>query len=164
MTEDGWFRTGDIGEILDGGYLRITDRKKEIFKTSGGKYIAPQNMENVFKESPFIEQCMVAGENEKFPVLLVQANFEFLKKWCKGKNIDYTTDEKIIQNQMVIDRIQKEIDLKNESFAKWEQVKKTYLSPNLWTIPAGHLTPTMKLRRKPILSMYSESYESLFKN
>jgi long-chain acyl-CoA synthetase len=164
MTEDGWFRTGDIGEILDGGYLRITDRKKEIFKTSGGKYIAPQNMENVFKESPFIEQCMVAGENEKFPVLLVQANFEFLKKWCKGKNIDYTTDEKIIQNQMVIDRIQKEVDLKNESFAKWEQVKKTYLSPNLWTIPAGHLTPTMKLRRKPILSMYSESYESLFKN
>lgn len=164
MTEDGWFRTGDIGEILDGGYLRITDRKKEIFKTSGGKYIAPQNMENVFKESPFIEQCMVAGENEKFPVLLVQANFEFLKKWCEGKNIDYTTDEKIIQNQMVIDRIQKEIDLKNESFAKWEQVKKTYLSPDLWTIPAGHLTPTMKLRRKPILSMYSESYESLFKN
>ena len=164
MTEDGWFRTGDIGEILDGGYLRITDRKKEIFKTSGGKYIAPQNMENVFKESPFIEQCMVAGENEKFPVLLVQANFEFLKKWCKGKNIDYTTDEKIIQNQMVIDRIQKEIDLKNESFAKWEQVKKTYLSPDLWTIPTGHLTPTMKLRRKPILSMYSESYESLFKN
>jgi len=164
MTEDGWFRTGDIGEILDGGYLRITDRKKEIFKTSGGKYIAPQNMENVFKESPFIEQCMVAGENEKFPVLLVQANFEFLKKWCKEKNIDYTTDEKIIQNQMVIDRIQKEIDLKNESFAKWEQVKKTYLSPDLWTIPAGHLTPTMKLRRKPILSMYSESYESLFKN
>ncbi|OUT47403.1 MAG: long-chain fatty acid--CoA ligase [Owenweeksia sp. TMED14] len=164
MTEDGWFRTGDIGEILDGGYLRITDRKKEIFKTSGGKYIAPQNMENVFKESPFIEQCMVAGENEKFPVLLVQANFEFLKNWCKIKNIDYTTDEKIIQNQMVIDRIQKEIDLKNESFAKWEQVKKTYLSPDLWTIPAGHLTPTMKLRRKPILSMYSEGYESLFKN
>ena len=164
MTEDGWFRTGDIGEILDGGYLRITDRKKEIFKTSGGKYIAPQNMENVFKESPFIEQCMVAGENEKFPVLLVQANFEFLKKWCKEKNIDYTTDEKIIQNQMVIDRIQKEIDLKNESFAKWEQVKKTYLSPDLWTIPAGHLTPTMKLRRKPILSMYSKSYKSLFKN
>ena len=164
MTEDGWFRTGDIGEILDGGYLRITDRKKEIFKTSGGKYIAPQNMENVFKESPFIEQCMVAGENEKFPVLLVQANFEFLKNWCKVKNIDYTTDEKIIQNQMVIDRIQKEIDLKNESFSKWEQVKKTYLSPDLWTIPAGHLTPTMKLRRKPILSMYSEGYESLFKN
>ena len=164
MTEDGWFRTGDIGEILDGGYLRITDRKKEIFKTSGGKYIAPQNMENVFKESPFIEQCMVAGENEKFPVLLVQANFEFLKNWCKVKNIDYTTDEKIIQNQMVIDRIQKEIDLKNESFAKWEQVKKTYLSPDLWTIPAGHLTPTMKLRSKPILSMYSEGYESLFKN
>ena len=164
MTEDGWFRTGDIGEILDGGYLRITDRKKEIFKTSGGKYIAPQNMENVFKESPFIEQCMVAGENEKFPVLLVQANFEFLKNWCKVKNIDYTTDEKIIQNQMVIDRIQKEIDLKNESFANWEQVKKTYLSPDLWTIPAGHLTPTMKLRRKPILSMYSEGYESLFKN
>ncbi len=164
MTEDGWFRTGDIGEILDGGYLRITDRKKEIFKTSGGKYIAPQNMENVFKESPFIEQCMVAGDNEKFPVLLVQANFEFLKNWCKVKNIDYTTDEKIIQNQMVIDRIQKEIDLKNESFAKWEQVKKTYLSPDLWTIPAGHLTPTMKLRRKPILSMYSEGYESLFKN
>ena len=164
MTEDGWFRTGDIGEILDGGYLRITDRKKEIFKTSGGKYIAPQNMENVFKESPFIEQCMVAGENEKFPVLLVQANFEFLKKWCERKNIDYTTDEKIIQNKMVIDRIQKEIDLKNEDFAKWEQVKKTYLSPDPWTIPAGHLTPTMKLRRKPILSMYSKGYESLFKN
>lgn len=162
MTEEGWFRTGDIGKILEGGYLKITDRKKEIFKTSGGKYIAPQNMENVFKESPFIEQCMVAGENKKFPILLIQPQFDFIASWCERKEIKFTSNEEMVKNPEVISRINKEIDGKNEQFAKWEQVKKIYICNEPWTIPSGHLTPTMKLRRKPILSMYSEDYESLF--
>ncbi|CAI8344783.1 MAG: Long-chain-fatty-acid--CoA ligase FadD15 [Owenweeksia sp. TMED14] len=162
MTDDGWFRTGDIGEILTGGYLRITDRKKEIFKTSGGKYITPQKMENVFKESPFIEQCLVAGENEKFPVLLVQPQFEFLISWCQRKGIDFNSNDDLVNNPAVISRIQKEVEEKNEQFAKWEKVKKVYISNDAWTIKSGHLTPTMKLRRKPILAMYAEGYKSLF--
>lgn len=162
MTEDGWFRTGDIGEILPGGYLRITDRKKEIFKTAGGKYIAPQNMENVYKESPFIEQCMVAGENRKFPVLLLQPQFDFLQNWCKRKDIAWTTPEEMVQHPRVVARIQKEVDAKNAQFGKWEAVKKIVITADAWTIPAGHLTPTMKLRRKPILKMYEAAYEGLY--
>jgi len=162
MTEDGWFRTGDIGEILPGGYLRITDRKKEIFKTAGGKYIAPQNMENVYKESPFIEQCMVAGENRKFPVLLLQPQFDFLKNWCARKDIAWTTPEEMVQHPLVVARIQKEVDAKNERFGKWEGAKKILITSDVWSIPAGHLTPTMKLRRKPILAMYDAGYEGLY--
>jgi long-chain acyl-CoA synthetase len=162
MTEDGWFRTGDIGEILPGGYLRITDRKKEIFKTAGGKYIAPQNMENVYKESAFIEQCMVAGENRKFPVLIIQPQFEFLKSWCARKDIAWTTPEEMVQDTRIIARIQKEVDGKYARFGKWEAVKKIVITEDAWTIPAGHLTPTMKLRRKPILAMYQDAYEALY--
>ena len=162
MTEDGWFRTGDIGEILPGGYLRITDRKKEIFKTAGGKYIAPQNMENVYKESAFIEQCMVAGENRKFPVLLLQPQFDYLKSWCQRKDIPWTTPEDMVQNPRIIARIQRDVDAKNQQFGKREAVKKIYITSDAWTIPAGHLTPTMTLRRKPILKMYEAGYEGLY--
>ncbi len=162
MTEDGWFRTGDIGEILPGGYLRITDRKKEIFKTAGGKYIAPQNMENVYKESAFIEQCMVAGENRKFPVLLIQPQFDYVKSWCARKDIAWTTPEEMVQDARIVARIQREVDAKNAQFGKWEGAKKILITSEVWSIPAGHLTPTMKLRRKPILAMHEAGYESLY--
>ena len=119
-------------------------------------------MENVFKESPFVEQCMVAGENKKFPVLLIQPQFDFIASWCERKEIKFTSNEEMVKHPEVISRIKKEIDGKNEQFAKWEQVKNIYICNEAWTIPSGHLTPTMKLRRKPILSMYSEDYESLF--
>jgi long-chain acyl-CoA synthetase len=162
MTEDGWFRTGDIGELDSEGYLRITDRKKEIFKTAGGKYITPQAMENAFKMSSFIEQCMVAGDNQKFPVLLIQPQYEFLKSWCSRKGIDWTSPAEMIADPRIIARFQREIDATNAQFGQWEKVKKFALTPDVWSIAAGHVTPTLKLRRKPILQMYAGLYEGLY--
>ena len=162
MTEDGWFRTGDIGELDPEGYLRITDRKKEIFKTAGGKYITPQAMENAFKMSSFIEQCMVAGDNQKFPVLLIQPHYDFLKSWCSRKGIDWTSPAEMIADPRIIARFQREIDATNAQFGQWEKVKKFALTPDVWSIAAGHVTPTLKLRRKPILQMYAGLYEGLY--
>ena len=162
MTEDGWFRTGDIGELDTEGYLRITDRKKEIFKTAGGKYITPQAMENAFKMSSFIEQCMVAGDNQKFPVLLIQPQYDFLKSWCSRKGIDWTSPAEMIADPRIIARFQREIDATNAQFGQWEKVKKFALTPDVWSIAAGHVTPTLKLRRKPILQMYAGLYEGLY--
>jgi long-chain acyl-CoA synthetase len=162
MTEDGWFRTGDIGELDPEGYLRITDRKKEIFKTAGGKYITPQAMENAFKMSSFIEQCMVAGDNQKFPVLLIQPQYDFLKSWCSRKGIDWTSPAEMIADPRIIARFQREIDATNAQFGQWEKVKKFALTPDVWSIAAGHVTPTLKLRRKPILQRYAGLYEGLY--
>ena len=162
MTEDGWFRTGDIGELDSEGYLRITDRKKEIFKTAGGKYITPQAMENAFKMSSFIEQCMVAGDNQKFPVLLIQPQYDFLKSWCSRKGIDWTSPAEMIADPRIIARFQREIDATNAQFGQWEKVKKFALTPDVWSIAAGHVTPTLKLRRKPILQRYAGLYEGLY--
>jgi long-chain acyl-CoA synthetase len=162
MTEDGWFRTGDIGELDPEGYLRITDRKKEIFKTAGGKYITPQAMENAFKMSSFIEQCMVAGDNQKFPVLLIQPQYDFLKSWCSRKGIDWTSPAEMIADPRIIARFQREIDATNDQYGQWEKVKKFALTPDLWTIAGGHVTPTLKLRRKPILQKYAGLYEGLY--
>jgi long-chain acyl-CoA synthetase len=162
MTEDGWFRTGDIGELDPEGYLRITDRKKEIFKTAGGKYITPQAMENAFKMSSFIEQCMVAGDNQKFPVLLIQPQYDFLKSWCSRKGIDWTSPAEMIADPRIIARFQREIDATNDQYGQWEKVKKFALTPDVWSIAAGHVTPTLKLRRKPILQMYAGLYEGLY--
>lgn len=162
IDSEGFFHTGDIGEWVEGQYLKITDRKKEIFKTSGGKYITPQIMENKFKESRFIEQIMVIGENEKHPAALIQPDFVFLKQWCERKGIAYTSNSEIIKNPLVIERFQKEIDRYNESFGNWEKIKKFELTPDIWSIEAGHLTPTMKLRRKVILKMYDHLYKKIY--
>ena len=151
LDADGWFHTGDIGELQEGNFLKITDRKKEIFKTSGGKYIAPQVMENKFKESSFIEQIMVIGEGERFPAALIVPSFENLKQWCLRKEISYSTDEEMIKNPQVLEKFQEETDKYNEGFAKYEKIKKFELLPHLWTIDAGELTPTLKLKRKTIL-------------
>ncbi|GAB4257094.1 MAG: AMP-dependent synthetase/ligase [Vicingaceae bacterium] len=162
IDEDGWLHTGDIGELSADGFLKITDRKKEIFKTSGGKYIAPQLMENKFKESRFIEQIMIVGENEKMPAAIIQPDFAFLKEWCLRKKINCTTNEEMVKNPKVIERFQKEIDQLNEHFAKYEKVKKFELCPEPWTIDGGELTPTLKLKRKNIINKYKDLYEKIY--
>lgn len=161
MTND-YFHTGDIGEIDSDGFLRITDRKKEMFKTSGGKYVAPQLLENRFKQSRFIEQIMVVGEGEKMPAALIQPNFEFLHEWAKRHEVTIGENSDIIHNQKVIDRIQEEVDLANEDFAKWEKVKQFRLTPDIWSIDDGHLTPTMKLRRKIVKEKYIALYNDIY--
>lgn len=160
---DGYFHTGDIGEIDADGFLKITDRKKEMFKTSGGKYVAPQLLENRFKQSRFIEQVMVVGEGEKMPAALLQPNFEFVREWASKKGIDVGDQVSLINNERVIERIQREVDEANAHFAKWEKVKQFRLTPDVWSIEAGHLTPTMKLRRKIVKERYKDLYENIYR-
>ena len=162
VMTDGWFHTGDIGEITSEGYLKITDRKKEIFKTSGGKYVAPQIMENAFKQSRFIEQIMVIGEGQKHPAAFVQPDFVFLKEWCRRHNIDYTTEDQMVKNETIRTRIEKEIEHYNQEFGKWEKVKKFELTPEIWSIDGGELTPTLKLRRKQIREKYKALYNKIY--
>jgi long-chain acyl-CoA synthetase len=160
---DGYFHTGDIGEIDTDGFLRITDRKKEMFKTSGGKYIAPQLLENAMKQSRFIEQIMVIGDGQKMPAAFIQPNFEFVKEWAKLHKTDIgTTNEEIITNPEVIKRIKQEVDTVNEKFGNWEKIKKFELTPDLWTVPAGHLTPTMKLKRKVVMEKYINLFHKIY--
>ncbi len=163
MTE-GYFHTGDIGEIDADGFLKITDRKKEMFKTSGGKYIAPQLMENRFKQSRFIEQIMVIGEGEKMPAALIQPNFDFLRAWAGKHKIQAEDNAALIKNDKVIQRMQREVDLANEHFAKWEKVKQFRLTPDAWSVEEGHLTPTMKLKRKQIKEKYIALYNDIYKH
>lgn len=162
--EDGYFHTGDIGEIDAEGFLRITDRKKEMFKTSGGKYVAPQMVENTMKQSRFIDQIMVIGEGEKMPAALIQPSFDFLRDWAalKGYNIG-TTNAEIASNPQVIERIGEEIALGNKEFGNWEQVKRFELTPDVWSIEEEHLTPTMKLKRKVILAKYPDLYDKIYR-
>lgn len=161
MTGD-YFHTGDIGEVDANGFLKITDRKKEIFKTSGGKYVAPQLLENRFKQSRFIEQIMVVGEGEKMPAALIQPNFEFVKQWAKRHKITLDSNAAIASNDKVIARIQEEVDLANEDFAKWEKVKQFRLTPDVWNVEDGHLTPTMKLKRKIVKEKYLDLYNDIY--
>lgn len=163
VLKNGYFHTGDIGEIDKEGFLKITDRKKEMFKTSGGKYVAPQMLENAMKQSRFIDQIMVVGEGERMPGALIQPDFDFLKEWGnkKGRNIPSDPKE-MVKNEDVIKRIQKEIDFYNERFGKWEKVKKFELTPEVWSIEGGHLTPTMKMKRKVIKEKYKALYDKIY--
>ena len=164
LTKDHYFHTGDIGEIDADGFLKITDRKKEMFKTSGGKYVAPQLLENIMKQSQFIEQIMVVGEGEKMPAALIQPNFDFVREWASRKNIDLgdKSEKEIANNQLVIDRIQQDIDFYNKNFGHWEQVKTFKLTPEVWTVEDGHLTPTMKVKRKNVKEKYSDLYNLIY--
>ena len=162
VLKNGYFHTGDIGEIDNEGFLKITDRKKEMFKTSGGKYVAPQLLENRLKQSRFIEQIMVIGEGEKMPAALIQPNFEFVYEWIEKNGIQIGQNDDITTNRLVLERFQEEIDNANESFSKWEKVKQFRLTPDTWNIEDGHLTPTMKLRRKIIKIMYKELYADIY--
>ncbi|MGO4913635.1 AMP-dependent synthetase/ligase [Leeuwenhoekiella sp. W20_SRS_FM14] len=162
---NGYFHTGDIGEIDTQGFLKITDRKKEMFKTSGGKYVAPQLIENAMKQSRFIEHIMVVGEGEKMPAAFIQPNFEFVTEWAKKKGIDIgTTKKDLATNPEVIKRIQEDVDLYNEKFGKWERIKKIELTPDEWSIDSGHLTPTMKLKRRIVKQMYIDQYNKIYEH
>lgn len=163
LTEDKFFHTGDIGEVDSEGFLKITDRKKEMFKTSGGKYVAPQIIENALKQSRFIEQIMVIGEGQKMPAALIQPNFEFIQEWAKRKKINLgSTNEEIIKNRDVNDRIQEEVDFYNERFGKWERIKQFRLTSDVWLVESGHLTPTMKMKRKVIKEKYQDLYNDIY--
>lgn len=162
LTEDGWFKTGDIGTFVGDNCLKITDRKKEIFKTSGGKYIAPQIMENKFKESRFIEQIMVIGEGQKHPAAFVVPNYEFLVDWCARKEIPYTTNEEMVKMERIIQRFDREIQHYNAGFGKWEQIKKFELIDHSWSVDSKELTPTLKLKRKFIMSKYQDLFEKIY--
>jgi long-chain acyl-CoA synthetase len=162
VIKDGWFHTGDIG-ILDGRYLKITDRKKEMFKTSGGKYIAPQVMENKFKESPLIEQLIVVGADRNYPAALIVPSFDGLREFCKRSDIAYTTDAEMIQNEQVQEKYLNEVAKFNELFGNWEQIKRFELLDTPWGIETGELTPTMKLKRKVIMEKYVDRVEALYR-
>ncbi len=163
FTEDGYFKTGDIGLIDDEGFLKITDRKKEMFKTSGGKYIAPQTIENLAKASKFIEQIIVIGDGEKMPTALIQPDFEFAKNWAQRKNISIgKTPAEMADNKDLIARIKQEIEGINKHLGNWEQIKRFELTPEVWSIEAGLLTPTLKLKRKVIREHFKELYKKLY--
>ena len=163
FTADGYFRTGDIGHIDEEGYLHITDRKKEMFKTSGGKYIAPQVIENQAKASKFIEQIMVVGDGEKMPCALIQPDFNFVQNWAERKNISMgKTPEEIANSPELKERIGKEIDYLNTKLGSWEQIKRFELTPEPWTIDSGVLTPTLKLKRKAVKERYLNLYNKMY--
>lgn len=163
IDADGFFHTGDIGELVNGKYLKITDRKKEIFKTSGGKYIAPQRIENLLCISRFIEQAMIVGEGEKYAAALVVPAFPFVKEWAHRKNLNVgTTNEEIAANAEVKARIMKEVQEANKQLAQYEQIKKIKLIPRSFSVESGELTPKLSLKRKVVMKNYEGEIASLF--
>lgn len=163
VIKDGYFHTEDIGELDKDGFLRITDRKKEMFKTSGGKYIAPQVIENAMKASRFIEQIMVVGEGEKMPAAFIQPDFNFVREWAKRKGINIgTSNEDLANNEEVKERFKKVLDSINPQFGHWEQIKRFELTPNIWSIEGGELTPTLKFKRKQIKEKYKDLYDKMY--
>ena len=160
---DGYFHTGDIGEIDSEGFLKITDRKKEMFKTSGGKYIAPQLIESAMKQSNFIEQIMVIGDGEKMPAAFIQPNFDFVKEWAKRHQLSIgESNHEICNNKEIKNRIQNEIEMINEKFGNWEKIKRFELTPFVWSIAGGELTPTLKLKRKMVMEKYKDLYHKIY--
>jgi len=160
---DGWLHTGDIGIFEEGNFLKITDRKKELFKTSGGKYVAPQPIENKMKESPFIEQMMIVGAEQKFVGALIVPAMPNLKEWMKQQNIPYTNNDEAIRHPSVLEFYRKLIDGFNEFFNHVEQVKRFELLPDEWTIDSGELTPTLKLKRKVIMEKYKDAIGRIYR-
>lgn len=163
IDSEGWFHTGDIGEMVENKFLKITDRKKEIFKNAGGKYIAPQVIENKLKESIFIEQALIIGENEKFVSAIISPNFNHLHFWAVKHKIHYTNNKELTQNSMVIDRMNEEVQKINESLSPHEQIKKIRLVPDTWTPQTGELSPTLKLKRKVLYEKYKQVMCEIYK-
>ncbi len=159
---DGWLHTGDIGEFVEGKFLKITDRKKEIFKTSGGKYVAPQALENIFKGSPFIEQIMVIGEGKKFVSALIVPSFTYLKTWMQLHNIPFTTNEDAVKNAEVIKKYTAVVDEINQQFNHVEQIKKFELLPAEWSLDTGEMTPKMSLKRKVVLEKFKNVIDRIY--
>jgi len=162
IDKDGWFHTGDIGVWVEGQFLKITDRKKEIFKTSGGKYVAPQPIENKMKESPFIEQMIVVGPERKFTAALIVPAFANLKTWCEKNGVEATTNDQMVHHPKVQEHFKSIIEKYNPQFNPVEQVKKFELLNAEWTINGGELTPTLKLKRKVIMEKYGDAVERIY--
>lgn len=162
FNEDGWLLTGDIGEFTPDGFLKITDRKKELFKTSGGKYVAPSPIENKLKESFYIEQAALVGDGEKFVAALIVPNFENLKEWADKQDISFLSNEELIQHQAVKQFYKDIITDFNSNFGKVEQIKQFELLSDEWTVENGLLTATMKLRRKALKERYKELINSFY--
>lgn len=162
IDSDGFFHTGDIGEIDSDGFLKITDRKKEIFKTSGGKYVSPGELENKFKESPFIEQMLVLGEGQRFPSALIVPAFEHLKSWAAFKGITNLSNQALVKDEAVLEKYQKEMNEYNAEFGNWEQIKKFVLLPNEWSIDGGEMTPKLSVKRKVVMEKYKKEVESIY--
>jgi long-chain acyl-CoA synthetase len=159
---DGWLHTGDIGIMEDGKYLKITDRKKELFKTSGGKYVAPAAIENKLKESAFVEQIMVVGADQKFVGALIVPSMPNLKEWMRLKSIRFTTNEDAIHHPKVLELYRELIDSFNKFFNHVEQIKKFELIPNEWGIDTGEMTPKLSMKRKVIMEKYKSAVERIY--
>ena len=162
IDEDGWFHTGDVGELVNGRFLKITDRIKEIFKTSGGKFVAPQPIENKMKESLFIEQIMVIGENRNYVAALVLPKFDFILEWAKLKKLSISTREDVVNSVDVKNRIWEDIDKYNKRFGKVQQIKKFAVIKDEWSVDTGELTPTLKIKRRIIKEKYQELFEKIY--
>jgi long-chain acyl-CoA synthetase len=160
--EDGWHKTGDIGMMIDNKFLKITDRKKEMFKTSGGKYVAPVVVELKLKECPYIENIMITGEGEKYVGALIIPSFSNLKEWAKNKNIEYTSNDDLLQNKQVIDLYKNEVEYYNSKFSHVEQIKKFELLPYEWSIETGEMTPKLSLKRKVIMEKYKDAVRRIY--
>lgn len=163
IDEDGWFHTGDIGYLVDNKFLKITDRKKEIFKLSAGKYIAPQVIENMIKESNFIEQAMVVGENEKFASALISPNFNYLHFWASKHKVHFRENIELVQKPEVISRFQKEIDNINKKLGQHEKIKRFRLVCEEWSPASGEVSPTLKLRRSFIYKKYDHILKDIYR-
>lgn len=162
IDEEGWLHTGDIGEFQEGKFLKITDRKKEMFKTSGGKYIAPQQIENMLKESLVIEQAMVVGDGQRFPAAILVPSFDGLKEWCRLKDIPYSTNSKMILEPAIIEKFEREVENSNAKLAQYEKIKKIKVVEGPWTIDGGEMTPTLKLKRKNLMAKYSKEIDGIY--
>jgi long-chain acyl-CoA synthetase len=163
FTDDGWFRTGDVGKIVNHRFLAITDRKKDIFKTSAGKYVAPQVLENFFTRSPFIMQCLILGFNKPFVVAVLVPNYSLLKTWCEEQGIHWTAPAYMVHNIKVLKKIQQEVDRLNETLQGFERVKKFILSEEEWTVENKNLTTSFKPKRIQLLEKYKTEIEKLYR-
>ncbi|MBD0284075.1 MAG: AMP-binding protein, partial [Flavisolibacter sp.] len=162
-VKDGWLYTGDIGMMMNNKFLKITDRKKEIFKTSGGKFVAPQPIENKMVESPFIEQIMVVGAEQKFAGALIVPSFTTLKEWCKTQGIGVDSNDSLIHNPKVVQHYKDIVEEMNKNFNQVEQIKRFELLPYPWSIEGGELTPTLKLKRKVIAEKFRDAIDRIYR-
>ena len=164
LSNDGWFKTGDVGKMVDKRFLSITDRKKDIFKTSAGKYISPQPLENLFCTSPFIAQCLILGFNQPYVVAILVPHFSILKTWCDEQQIHWTSPQFMVHNIKVVQKFQQEVDRLNDSLQGFERVRKFILSDEEWTVESKDLTTSFKLKRNKLIEKYKNKIEKIYRN